>query len=214
MAGAACWRAGRSSSSPISASIRSRRRARSAGIRKRDVPIGILATLLVCTILYIGVAVVLTGMVPWQSVAGDAAPVVNALKRVSLTPGGGIACTGCGWRCCSGAIVGMISSILVFQLGQARVWFAMSRDRLLPECVQQGASAVPDAGVRDLGCWRSGGDSGGAVRRRDVRGDVEHRDAVCVCAGVDWRDCAAVQGAGAASRVPRSVWAGDSCAVA
>jgi APA family basic amino acid/polyamine antiporter len=99
---------------------------------KRDVPIGIIATLIVCTILYIGVAVVLTGMVPWQSVAGDAAPVVNALKRVSLTPG--------GHRLnlvrlfvLIGALVGMISSILVFQLGQARVWFAMSRDRLLPD---------------------------------------------------------------------------------
>src|SRR6202042_2412538 len=99
---------------------------------KRDVPIGIIATLIVCTILYIGVAVVLTGMVPWQSIAGDAAPVVNALKRVSLTPG--------GHRLhfvrlfvLIGALVGMISSILVFQLGQARVWFAMSRDRLLPD---------------------------------------------------------------------------------
>ena len=99
---------------------------------KRDVPIGIIATLIVCTILYIGVAVVLTGMVPWQSVAGDAAPVVNALKRVSLTPG--------GHRLhlvrlfvLIGALVGMVSSILVFQLGQARVWFAMSRDRLLPD---------------------------------------------------------------------------------
>ncbi len=43
-----------------------------------------------------------------------------------------IGCTGCGWRCCFGAIVGMISSILVGQYGQARIWFAMSRDRLLP----------------------------------------------------------------------------------
>jgi APA family basic amino acid/polyamine antiporter len=99
---------------------------------RRDVPIGIVATLIACTILYIGVAVVLTGMVPWQSIAGDGAPVVNALKRVSLTPGGHrlhfvrLAVV-------MGALVGMISSILVFQLGQARVWFAMSRDRLLPD---------------------------------------------------------------------------------
>src|SRR5258707_4075635 len=42
----------------------------------------------VCTILYIGVAMVLMGMVPWRSVAGDAAPVVNALKRVEMLPGG------------------------------------------------------------------------------------------------------------------------------
>ena len=51
---------------------------------QRDLPIGILATLVVCTVLYVAVAVVLSGIVPWQSVMGDAAPVVNALKRLSL----------------------------------------------------------------------------------------------------------------------------------
>lgn len=99
---------------------------------QRDVPLGILATLIVCTILYIGVAVVLTGLVPWQSIAGDGAPVVNALKRVSLTAGA----HSLHWvrlAALIGAILGMVSSILVFQLGQARVWFAMSRDRLLPD---------------------------------------------------------------------------------
>jgi APA family basic amino acid/polyamine antiporter len=98
---------------------------------QRDVPIGIIATLIVCTILYIGVAAVLTGMVPWASVAGDAAPVVNALKRVSLQPGA----HRLHWvrlAVLFGAILGMISSILVGQYGQARIWFAMSRDRLLP----------------------------------------------------------------------------------
>ena len=99
---------------------------------RRDVPIGIIATLVVCTVLYIGVAGVLTGIVPWQSIAGDGAPVVNALKRVSLEPGG----HRLHWvrlAVLLGALVGMISSILVFQLGQARVWFAMSRDKLLPD---------------------------------------------------------------------------------
>ena len=98
---------------------------------QRDVPIGIIATLIVCTILYIGVALVLTGIVPWQSVAGDGAPVVNALKRVSLLPGA----HRLHWvrlAVLFGAILGMISSILVGQYGQARIWFAMSRDRLLP----------------------------------------------------------------------------------
>ncbi len=68
---------------------------------------------------------------PWQSVMGDAAPVVNALKRLSLQPGG----AGLIWVrlfVLIGAMLGMISSILVFQLGQARVWFSMSRDGLLP----------------------------------------------------------------------------------
>jgi APA family basic amino acid/polyamine antiporter len=98
---------------------------------QRDVPIGIIATLIVCTILYIGVAAVLTGLVPWQSVAGDGAPVVNALKRVALTPGA----HRLHWvrlAVLFGAILGMVSSILVGQYGQARIWFAMSRDRLLP----------------------------------------------------------------------------------
>ena len=99
---------------------------------QRDVPIGIIGTLIVCTILYISVALVLTGIVPWRSVIGDAAPVVNALKRLTLATG----CALLHWTrliVLLGAIIGMVSSILVFQLGQARVWFAMSRDRLLPD---------------------------------------------------------------------------------
>ena len=98
---------------------------------QRDMPIGILATLVACTVLYGGVAIVLSGIVPWQSVMGDAAPVVNALKKLSLGPGG----SGLHWVrlfVLIGALMGMVSSILVFQLGQARVWFAMSRDGLLP----------------------------------------------------------------------------------
>ena len=99
---------------------------------QHDVPFGILMTLVACTVLYGAVAIVLSGIVPWQSVMGDAAPVVNALKRLSLQPGG----AGLYWIrlfVLLGALVGMVSSILVFQLGQARIWFAMSRDRLLPE---------------------------------------------------------------------------------
>jgi len=96
------------------------------------VPIGIIATLIVCTILYIGVAVVLTGLVNWQSVAGDGAPVVNALKRAALLPGA----HRLHWvrlAVLFGALIGMTSSIMVGQYGQARIWFAMSRDRLLPD---------------------------------------------------------------------------------
>jgi APA family basic amino acid/polyamine antiporter len=62
----------------------------------------------------------------------DAAPVVNALKKLSLLPGAG----SLRWirlTVLFGAMMGMISSILVFQLGQARVWFSMSRDGLLPK---------------------------------------------------------------------------------
>jgi basic amino acid/polyamine antiporter, APA family len=98
---------------------------------QRDVPIGILATLVICTVLYIGVAVVLTGLVKWSTLVDDAAPVVNALRKISVSQGGHTL----HWVhlvVLIGALLGMISSILVFQIGQARVWFAMSRDRLLP----------------------------------------------------------------------------------
>jgi len=99
---------------------------------QRDLPIGIIATLAVCTLLYVAVAICLTGLVPWQSMVGDAAPVVNALKKLSILPGG----RPLHWIrlvVLFGAIMGMLSSILVYQLGQSRVWFSMSRDGLLPK---------------------------------------------------------------------------------
>jgi APA family basic amino acid/polyamine antiporter len=99
---------------------------------QRDVPIGILSTLVICTLLYVGVSIVLTGLVPWQSLVDDAAPVVNSLKKLADASGSSTL----QWvrlAVLCGAMLGMISSILVFQLGQARVWFAMSRDRLFPK---------------------------------------------------------------------------------
>jgi APA family basic amino acid/polyamine antiporter len=91
---------------------------------QRDLPIGIILTLVICTVLYIAVVVVLTGLVPWKQLLDDAAPVVNALKRLGF---GDVRLA-----VLIGALMGMVSSLLVFQLGQARVWFAMSRDGLLP----------------------------------------------------------------------------------
>jgi basic amino acid/polyamine antiporter, APA family len=99
---------------------------------QRDLPFGIIATLIVCTVLYIAVAVVLTGIVPWQSLIDDAAPVVNNMKRLTgITHSQTLHWT--RLAVLFGALMGMISSLLVFQLGQARVWFSMSRDGLLPK---------------------------------------------------------------------------------
>jgi basic amino acid/polyamine antiporter, APA family len=91
---------------------------------KRDLPIGILVSLFVCAFLYIAVALVLTGIRHWDKL-NTAAPVADALKAIGLTH--------VNYWVTAGALMGMISSILVFQLGQARVWFAMSRDGLLPK---------------------------------------------------------------------------------
>jgi APA family basic amino acid/polyamine antiporter len=92
---------------------------------QKDLPIGIIATLVICTLLYIAVVVVLTGLVRWETLVDDAAPVVNTLKKLNLSTVRLIVLLG--------ALMGMISSLLVFQLGQARVWFAMSRDGLFPK---------------------------------------------------------------------------------
>ncbi len=105
---------------------------RSAQSSKRDILIGIIATLIVCTILYLAVAVVLTGLVPWHSLLDDAAPVVNSMSMLAGTTKSALL----HWTELAvlfGAMMGMISSLLVFQLGQARVWFSMSRDGLLPK---------------------------------------------------------------------------------
>src|SRR5450432_4928859 len=94
---------------------------------QRDLPFGIIVSLVVCTVLYVGVAVVLLGMLKYTTfVSGEAAdaPVAYALKVLGAHP---------FFRSVIvlGALMGMISSLLVFQYGQARIWYAMSRDGLL-----------------------------------------------------------------------------------
>ncbi len=90
---------------------------------QRDLPIGILATLVLCAVLYMAVSLVLTGIQPWQTL-NNAAPVANALRLLGMDNIRRFVNVG--------ALVGMVSSLMVFQYGQARVWFAMSRDGLLP----------------------------------------------------------------------------------
>jgi len=92
---------------------------------RRDLPVGILCSLLVCAALYVSVAVVLTGAQHYSIFKGDAAPVATALRNLGLDK--------LQRWVTIGALMGMVSSLLVFQLGQARIWFAMSRDGLLPQ---------------------------------------------------------------------------------
>ena len=91
---------------------------------QRDLPFGILMTLFVCTLLYVSVSLVLTGVANWTTLS-NAAPVVTVLKNLGYDNIRRVVG--------AGALMGMISSLLVFQYGQARIWFAMSRDGLLPE---------------------------------------------------------------------------------
>jgi basic amino acid/polyamine antiporter, APA family len=91
---------------------------------QRDMPIGILASLIICTILYVIVAAVLTGMVNYRDL-DVAAPLALALDRY---PG----LHWLGFFVKIGAVAGMTSVMLVMTIAQARIFFAMARDGLLP----------------------------------------------------------------------------------
>jgi basic amino acid/polyamine antiporter, APA family len=90
---------------------------------QRDLPIGLLGTLAICSLLYIGVSAVLTGMVDYRDL-DEGAPISSAFKSVGL-----------GWAAdlvSLAAICGLTSVILVDIVTMSRIGFAMSRDRLLP----------------------------------------------------------------------------------
>ena len=91
---------------------------------QRDLPIGIIASLLICTALYIAVAAVLTGMVPWREVNIEA-PIARAFMDRGLT--------GASHIITLGALAGLTSVMLVMLLGQTRVLYSMANDGLLPK---------------------------------------------------------------------------------
>jgi APA family basic amino acid/polyamine antiporter len=90
---------------------------------QRDLPIGIIASLLACTLLYILVAAVLTGMVPWRDINIEA-PIARAFLDRGLSTASHIITLG--------ALAGLTSVMLVMLLGQTRVLYAMANDGLLP----------------------------------------------------------------------------------
>lgn len=93
---------------------------------QRDVPIGIIASLLLCTVLYIAVVAVLTGMVPYQELSKDAG-VSDAFKSVGL-----------GWAefiIAVAGVAGITSVLLVMMLSAPRVFLAMARDGLVPKSI-------------------------------------------------------------------------------
>jgi len=90
---------------------------------QRNLPIGILGGLAICTVIYVLVGAVLTGMVPYTELA-VADPLARALELAGYT--------GVGWVVALGAAVSMTAVLLVFQYGQPRIFFAMARDGLLP----------------------------------------------------------------------------------
>ena len=99
----------------------------------RDLPIGIIASLIICTLLYVAVAAVLTGIVPVVDFRQDAqflnAPVAYALSVINQDWAAGLVS--------AGAVAGITSVLLVMLMSQPRIFFSMSRDGLLPKGVSK-----------------------------------------------------------------------------
>src|SRR5688572_27535240 len=93
---------------------------------QRNLPLGILGGLAICTLIYVIVGAVITGMVPYTEL-GVAGPLARALEIIGYTRVGAIVAFG--------ATVSMAAVLLVFQYGQPRIFFAMARDGLMPEWV-------------------------------------------------------------------------------
>jgi len=91
---------------------------------QRDLPKGMMWAIIICTILYIAIALVLTGMVSYTELnVGD--PLAFVFEKLDLKWMSGIIAVS--------AVVAMASVLLVFQMGQPRIWMSMSRDGLLPK---------------------------------------------------------------------------------
>src|SRR5262249_22313647 len=97
---------------------------------KRDMPIGIIGSLVVCTLVYIVVALVFTGMIPYPALkatlSSEHAEPLTLAMECAATPNGMVGVVAFG------SVVAHSPVLLVFQLGQPRIFFSMARDGLLP----------------------------------------------------------------------------------
>ncbi len=94
----------------------------------KDMPFGIIMSLVICTVLYIALSLVMTGIAPWRTL-GTPEPMITALAQANGPPA---LINASRFIVALGAVVAMGSVLLVFQLGQPRIFFSMSRDGLLP----------------------------------------------------------------------------------
>ena len=90
---------------------------------QRNMPIGILASLVICTVIYVGVAVVLTGLAKWDTL-GNAEPLARVFSARGMNWTAGVIAIG--------ALVATTSALVPYQAGQPRIFFSMGRDGLLP----------------------------------------------------------------------------------
>lgn len=95
---------------------------------QRDLPIGIIGTLVICTILYVIVALVLTGIMPYHQIDFQA-PIAHAMRFIGQNRLAGFISLG--------AVAGLTSVLLIYQLGTTRILYAMSRDGFIPKSLRK-----------------------------------------------------------------------------
>jgi len=162
---------------------------------QRDLPRGIIATLVVCTILYIAVVVVLTGLVPWQTLMDDATGGQhNEEAAFRRSAAGGTHRGADGHDLFASGVSTWPGESVVCDVAR----------RVAAADFWARSSAVSYPGFFHLAGRICGGCSGGTAGYRDARGPFQHRHAVCVCAGGRRGADSAVSRAGSPARVPRS----------
>jgi basic amino acid/polyamine antiporter, APA family len=99
---------------------------------QKDMPVGILGSLVVCTILYVAVSLVMVGLVPYQAMKGSPAPMVVAIRAAEQASGGSSLLRAMTMLVELGAIAGLSSVMVVMMMAQPRIFYSMANDGLLP----------------------------------------------------------------------------------
>jgi APA family basic amino acid/polyamine antiporter len=99
---------------------------------QKDMPLGILGSLVVCTILYVAVSLVMVGLVPYQAMKGSPAPMVVAIRAAEQASGGSGLLRSMVMLVEVGAIAGLSSVMVVMMMAQPRIFYSMANDGLLP----------------------------------------------------------------------------------
>ncbi len=166
---------------------------------QKDMPIGMIGSLAICTVLYVATALVLTGMVSLDQIKGSAEPLAKAFSLLGMNWAAGIVALG--------AVIATTAVLLVFQYGQARIFFSMARDGLLPKTFAKIHPRFKTPHVTTLWIGIAVGVLVGLREPRHLRRAHQHRNALRLRPGVRRHPRAAPQG----PRPPSACSARRSC---